>query len=286
MSRSYVTLGSSRIRSREIQKVAVSNGYCTSTEFHQKLTKPPVGVVLDLLRQEIAFAREFHHPNVMASHSYESVPHPHIVLRNGALGEQLLSKSHLKVTASGLSAVVCTTAEVFERFYAFKVPMGGELVHRPIALHRMVVSPDGEFRLVDLGLAVVPEGEVQRLARSRLWGFDMDTIAYRVANQSKDVVTLCSIAAALLPRTLVYAEHPLPRLLWRGCEVDPERRFKTFAELRDAVERAAPPAKADELCYLATRPSDANDLAATLDVTSTRVSRFARADDPEAAADR
>lgn len=146
---------------------------------------------------------------------------------------------------------------------------GGEplgIVHRDVTPENVIVSAEGEVKLLDFGIVKADQGRVTRtdlgLVKGNVDFMSPEQARGRAVDGRSDLFSLGLLLYALLTRTPLYAggtvyerltkaatgpgpgelaaiaalPKPFDELLGRALEVEPERRFANAAELREAVE--------------------------------------------------
>jgi serine/threonine protein kinase len=279
-----------------------------------ELCENPVAVAHFLEEGEIVYS--LRHPNIVAVRDVGHVDGRHYIAGEYVAGRDLgrLTRRMVQLKQRPLSAaailhvaheVLCGLEYAHHRVDADGRPL--DLVHRDITPENVMITLDGEVKLLDFGIArshaaaaCSPsdgvKGNVDFMSPEQARGLEVDRRSDLFSLGL--VISFCAARAPLYRGKTIYdrlaaaatgpgrAEAdfiaglppPLPDLLPRALAVDPRRRFQTAAEMRVAI---APFAEggADELASTLRRVFG-DELAHE----SSRLVRGGRADDdlPEA----
>jgi serine/threonine protein kinase len=247
-----------------------------------ELRENPVAVAHFLEEGEIVCS--LRHPNIVAVRDFGHVDGRHYIAGEYVAGRDLgrLTRRMVQLKQRPLSAaailhvaheVLCGLEYAHHRVDAEGRPL--DLVHRDITPENVMITLDGEVKLLDFGIARSHaaaacsqsdgvKGNVDFMSPEQARGLEVDRRADLFSLGL--VISFCAARAPLYRGKSIYdrlaaaaagpgrAEAdfiaglppPLPDLLPRALAVDPRRRFQTAAEMRVAI---APYAEdgADEL---------------------------------------
>ncbi len=175
--------------------------------------------------------------------------------------------------------------------YALQYAHDNEIIHRDIKPANIKVTPEGQVKIMDLGLALSREGK-----RVTAQGMVIGTPAYLSPEQAQGLpldsrtdiyslgIVLYELATGQLPFNAdditalllqqVKQPPPPPRLIvpdlpialehviLKTLEKDPARRFQSARALADALQAALPPRADSERPTLPRRPADMSKAAA------------------------
>lgn len=232
---------------------------------------------LQRFEQEARAAAALNHPNILAVYqlgSFEGAPY---LVSELLEGETL--RDRLNRGALSLRSAIDIGVQI-ARGLAAAHKKG--VVHRDLKPENIFLTKDGHAKILDFGLArmVLPEGEIAPLAHTispdMSPGVLMGTVGYmspeqvrrKPADPRSDIFSLCVVLCEMLTgeptfskptavetMTAILNDDPpslaalatntppaLQRVLQRGLEKDPDRRFHSASDLAFALEALSDPA--------------------------------------------
>ncbi|MFO0849876.1 MAG: protein kinase [Gemmataceae bacterium] len=214
----------------------------------------------DRFRREVRAAARLAHPNVAAVFDAEQVGEQLVLVMEYVPGEPLShTVRHGPLLAAEACRAVCDAARGLAHAHA------AGLVHRDVKPSNLVRTPDSQTKLLDFGLAVVPDPDVQSLTGADLIVGTPDYIAPeqaadpRTADARSDIYALgCTLYHLLSGRVPYPADavmkkldahrdptiQPMPlgappelaAVVAKMMAKNPADRYRTAAEVADAVE--------------------------------------------------
>jgi serine/threonine protein kinase len=193
---------------------------------------------INLLKKEVIIARKLAHENIIKVFSLEKVRDRHFVVMEYVGGESLLSvlRRSGKLTVDELTPLLLHVCKAMEYSHSSGV------LHLDIKPGNILVSISGKVKLCDFGIARMAQAR-RTTATARLVmgsvGF-MSPEQYggrRSVSERSDVYSLGATAYyALTGQTPVGVteDEDVPRSLIRAMQSDPEDRFESVTDFRNA----------------------------------------------------
>jgi len=222
---------------------------------------------------EARIASRLSHPNIIALHGLGHDGRRHFLVMEVLRGHTLLDaweRAHERGRRLGYELVAwigARIADALHHAHEMRDEKGApqEIVHRDVSPSNVFLTSDGVPKLIDFGLAKardrmastafgVLKGKLAYLAPEQahgkpadrradvfalgvtLWELSLDRRLFR---EDSDVETVKRVREANVPDPKTIVEDYPPALaaaLARALERDPEKRFQTAAELRDALD--------------------------------------------------
>jgi tRNA A-37 threonylcarbamoyl transferase component Bud32 len=243
---------------------------------HGERAADPVFVKMFL--DEARLAAQLHHNNIVQVHDIGKSLGEYFFAMEYVHGEDLrkllmkLNKKREKVPFEHIVTIIATTAlalhHAHEQRGADRQPLG--LVHRDVSPANIIVGYDGNVKVVDFGIAKAalrtkPEdtkdgalkGKVSYMAPEQCSGATVDrrsdvfalgivmfelTTVRRLFKSKNDFLTMSAIVSGEVPAPSSYRTDLPPELeaiMLKALAHDPENRFQTAEEMREALEQFA-----------------------------------------------
>jgi tetratricopeptide (TPR) repeat protein len=222
---------------------------------------------------EARIASRLSHPNIIALHDLGHDGKRHFLVMEVLRGHTLLDaweRAHEMGRRFGCELVAwigARIADALHHAHEMRDDKGApqEIVHRDVSPSNVFVTSDGVPKLIDFGLAKardrmastafgILKGKLAYLAPEQAQGKPADrradvfalgvtlwelSLDQRLFREDSDVETVKRVREARVPDpTTIVKDYPpaLAAALARALEKDPEKRFQTAAELRDALD--------------------------------------------------
>lgn len=224
-------------------------------------------------QREVVAAAKLVHPNIVTAYDAERTDEAFFLVMEYVKGDDLGDVIRAQGTLSVERAIAYTLAAATG--LAFAHSRG--VVHRDVKPGNLLLSSEGQVKILDMGLARLEETDAAVETRSRLTGDDsiLGTVDFmspeqalqsKVADARSDVYSLGMTlhwfligqpaygGSSVMARLLAHREQPVPSLRARRPEVPaeldaifqkmcakrPEDRFQSMSEVMEALSRLQP----------------------------------------------
>jgi len=229
--------------------------------------------VREMFDDEARLSARLDHPGIVRVHSFEVIEKERLIVMEYILGvsTKLLLDSaamrHLQVPPGAALRIVSQAARALHYAHELTDDAGRpmNLVHRDITPHNLLVSLEGEVKIVDFGIAKAStrihqtqhgmiKGKTSYMSPEQCTGLELDRrtdvfslgivlyeliTGHRLFQRANDIDSLMAIISAPIPSPSALnpsISKNLERIILRGVERDLEQRWPTAAALAEALE--------------------------------------------------